>query len=131
MSTPARAIQSFFCTATPPILPLAQYHPPIAAPGALPRAELRLAWAIPGSLQMAVTVSSIIDAEPAGFLIGAQREFCRTWPNQQTVTVQGSHFLPEDPPEAVGEATARFVAKVLAGQIRVSHHDVGSGEGAP
>jgi haloalkane dehalogenase len=37
-----------------------------------------------------------IDAEPAGFLIGAQREFCRTWPNQQTVTVQGSHFLPED-----------------------------------
>jgi haloalkane dehalogenase len=58
-----------------------------------------------------------IDAEPAGFLIGAQREFCRTWPNQQTVTVPGSHFLPEDSPEAVGEATARFVAKVLAGQI--------------
>jgi haloalkane dehalogenase len=58
-----------------------------------------------------------IDAEPAGFLIGAQREFCRSWPNQQTVTVQGSHFLPEDSPEAVGEATARFVAKVLAGLI--------------
>jgi haloalkane dehalogenase len=58
-----------------------------------------------------------IDAEPAGFLIGAQREFCRTWRNQQTVTVQGSHFLPEDAPEAVGEATAHFVAKVLAGQI--------------
>jgi len=59
-----------------------------------------------------------IDAEPAGFLIGAQREFCRAWPNQQTVTVQGSHFLQEDAPDAVGEATARFVAKVLAGQIR-------------
>jgi haloalkane dehalogenase len=58
-----------------------------------------------------------IDAEPAGFLIGAQREFCRAWPNQETVTVQGSHFLPEDSPAAVGEATARFVAKVLAGQI--------------
>ena len=58
-----------------------------------------------------------IDAEPAGFLIGAQREFCRAWPNQQTVTVQGSHFLQEDAPHAVGEATARFVAKVLAGQI--------------
>ena len=26
-------------------------------------------------------------------------------------------FLQEDAPEAVGEATARFVAKVLAGQI--------------
>jgi haloalkane dehalogenase len=58
-----------------------------------------------------------IDADPAGFLIGAQREFCRTWPNQQTVTVKGAHFLQEDAPEAVGEATARFVAKVLAGQI--------------
>jgi len=58
-----------------------------------------------------------IDAEPAGFLIGAQREFCRAWPNQQTVTVLGAHFLPEEAPDAVGEATARFVAKVLAGQI--------------
>jgi haloalkane dehalogenase len=58
-----------------------------------------------------------IDANPAGFLIGAQREFCRAWPNQETVTVEGSHFLQEDSPEAVGIATARFVAKVLAGQI--------------
>lgn len=58
-----------------------------------------------------------IDAEPAGFLIGAQREFCRAWPNQQEVTVQGAHFLQEDSPAAVGEAAARFVSKVLAGQI--------------
>jgi haloalkane dehalogenase len=57
-----------------------------------------------------------IDAEPGGFLIGAQREFCRSWPNQQTVTVQGAHFLQEEAPQAVGEATARFVAQVLAGQ---------------
>jgi haloalkane dehalogenase len=58
-----------------------------------------------------------IDAEPGGFLIGAQREFCRAWPNQQTVTVEGSHFLQEEAPDAVGEATARFVANVLAGRI--------------
>lgn len=58
-----------------------------------------------------------IDAEPAGFLIGAQRQFCRAWPNQQIVTVQGSHFLQEDSPVEVADATARFVAKVLAGQI--------------
>jgi hypothetical protein len=31
-----------------------------------------------------------------GFLIGAQREFCRAWPNQSAVTVKGAHFLPED-----------------------------------
>lgn len=58
-----------------------------------------------------------IDAEPAGFLIGAQREFCRAWPNQQTVTVNGAHFLPEDAPAEIGAAMARFVAAVLAGQI--------------
>jgi haloalkane dehalogenase len=58
-----------------------------------------------------------IDAEPAGFLIGAQREFCRAWTHQQTVTVQGSHFLQEEAPLAVGEASARFVAQVLAGQV--------------
>jgi haloalkane dehalogenase len=58
-----------------------------------------------------------IDAEPGGFLIGAQRDFCRAWPNQTTVTVKGSHFLQEDSPDAVGAAAANFVAKVLAGQI--------------
>jgi haloalkane dehalogenase len=58
-----------------------------------------------------------IDAEPAGFLIGAQREFCRAWPNQQTVLVKGAHFVQEEVPDQVGEATARFVSRVLAGQI--------------
>jgi haloalkane dehalogenase len=58
-----------------------------------------------------------IDAEPAGFLIGAQREFCRAWPNQETALVKASHFLQEEAPHEVGEATARFISKVLAGQI--------------
>jgi len=58
-----------------------------------------------------------IDGDPGGFLIGAQREFCRAWPNQQTVTVKGAHFLQEDAPAEVGEAMARFVASVLAGQV--------------
>jgi haloalkane dehalogenase len=56
-----------------------------------------------------------IDGDPGGFLIGAQREFCRAWPNQQEITVKGTHFLQEDSPAEIGEATARFVAKVLAG----------------
>ena len=33
-----------------------------------------------------------IDAEPAGFLIKGQREFCRAWPNQEKVTVKGAAF---------------------------------------
>ena len=57
-----------------------------------------------------------IDAEPGGFLIGAQREFCRAWPNQEQVIIKGAHFLQEEAPREVGEAIARFVAKVLAGQ---------------
>ena len=58
-----------------------------------------------------------IDADPAGFLIGAQREFCRAWPNQETVMVRGAHFLQEEAPDDIGKAIARFVSKVLAHQI--------------
>ena len=58
-----------------------------------------------------------INGDPGGFLIGAQREFCRAWPNQQEITVKGTHFLQEDAPSEIGEATARFVANVLAGQL--------------
>jgi haloalkane dehalogenase len=58
-----------------------------------------------------------INGDPSGFLIGPQREFCRAWPNQQEITVKGAHFLQEECASEVGEATARFVAKVLAGQI--------------
>ncbi|MHA4811529.1 haloalkane dehalogenase [Flavitalea flava] len=58
-----------------------------------------------------------INGDPSGFLIGAQRQFCRAWPNQQEITVKGAHFLQEDAPEEVGSAIAGFVAKVLSGQI--------------
>jgi len=33
------------------------------------------------------------------------------------MTVKGAHFLMEDSPDEVGDAIARFVQKVLAGQI--------------
>ena len=58
-----------------------------------------------------------IDADPGGFLIGAQREFCRAWPNQETVVVEGAHFLQEEAPDAVARALARFVANVRAGAM--------------
>jgi haloalkane dehalogenase len=50
-----------------------------------------------------------VNAEPGSILVGAQREFCRTWPNQQEVTVPGSHFLQEDSPTEIGRAIARFL----------------------
>ncbi|HEY1852465.1 MAG TPA: haloalkane dehalogenase, partial [Candidatus Binataceae bacterium] len=47
-----------------------------------------------------------INAEPGAILIGAQREFCRGWPNQREVTVNGSHFIQEDSPREIGDAIA-------------------------
>jgi|TARA_B110000438_G_scaffold7972_1_gene7790 haloalkane dehalogenase len=49
-----------------------------------------------------------INAEPGAILIGPQREFCRSWPNQQEVTVVGNHFLQEDSPNEIGEAIAQW-----------------------
>ena len=59
-----------------------------------------------------------IDADPGGFLVGGPREFCRTWPNQETVSVKGYHFLQEEAPDAFGDALARFVAKIRVGAKR-------------
>jgi haloalkane dehalogenase len=51
-----------------------------------------------------------VNAEPGSILVGAQREFCRTWPNQREVAVPGTHFIQEDSPAAIGRAIAEFVA---------------------
>ena len=45
-----------------------------------------------------------INAEPGAILIGAQREYCRTWANQTELTVVGNHFLQEDSPDEIGAA---------------------------
>jgi haloalkane dehalogenase len=50
-----------------------------------------------------------INADPGVILVGAQREFCRSWPNQREVTVQGLHFLQEDSPAEIGRAIAEFL----------------------
>ena len=47
-----------------------------------------------------------INADPGAILIGDQREFCRSWPNQTEVTVTGNHFLQEDSPHEIGAAIA-------------------------
>jgi len=50
-----------------------------------------------------------INADPGTILTGAQREFCRRWPNQREITVKGSHFIQEDSPAEIGRAVAAFV----------------------
>lgn len=49
-----------------------------------------------------------VNAEPGAILIGPQRDFCRRWPNQQEVTVSGSHFIQEDSPHEIGAAVASW-----------------------
>ena len=50
-----------------------------------------------------------VNAEPGSILVGPQREFCRSWPNQTEVTVAGAHFLQEDSPAEIGQAVARWM----------------------
>ncbi|MEX1177943.1 MAG: haloalkane dehalogenase, partial [Nitriliruptor sp.] len=50
-----------------------------------------------------------VNADPGSILIGDQREFCRTWPNQTEVTVPGIHFIQEDSGERIGRAVAEWL----------------------
>jgi haloalkane dehalogenase len=50
-----------------------------------------------------------VNAEPGAILIGASREFCRSWKNQTEVTVSGSHFIQEDSGPAIGGAVADWM----------------------
>ena len=50
-----------------------------------------------------------IDADPGAILVGAQREFCRDWPNQTEVTVAGIHFIQEDSADEIGVALRRWM----------------------
>ena len=51
-----------------------------------------------------------INADPGSILVGRQRDFCRTWPNQTEVTVKGLHFVQEDSPQEIGQAVAAWHA---------------------
>jgi haloalkane dehalogenase len=55
-----------------------------------------------------------VNADPGTILTGAQREFCRSWPQQEEVTVKGLHFVQEDSPAEIGEAIADFVTRTTA-----------------
>lgn len=53
-----------------------------------------------------------INADPGSILIGRQREFCRTFPNQAEVTVPGLHFCQEDSPDEIGRAIADWYRQI-------------------
>jgi haloalkane dehalogenase len=53
-----------------------------------------------------------VNADPGAILIGGQRDFCRSWPNQEEVTVRGSHFIQEDSPDEIGRAIAAWYERL-------------------
>ncbi len=53
-----------------------------------------------------------VNADPGSILVGKQREFCRTWPNQTEVTVKGLHFIQEDSPQEIGDAIADWYTAI-------------------
>ena len=53
-----------------------------------------------------------VDADPGIILTGAQRDYCRSWPNQTEVQVKGLHFIQEDSPNEIGQAIADWLRAV-------------------
>ncbi|UDL94343.1 hypothetical protein LGH83_17795 [Lichenihabitans sp. PAMC28606] len=48
----------------------------------------------------------IVDSSPN------QVAFCRTFPNQEEIQVEGNHFIPEEAPEVVAPGVAAFVRRL-------------------
>jgi haloalkane dehalogenase len=104
---------------------MAAYRAPFAEPGESRRPTLAWPREIPIDGEPADVVAAVeaygrwlgrspvpklfVNAEPGSILVGAQRDFCRAWPNQREVTVRGSHFVQEDSPAEIGRAIAGFV----------------------
>ncbi len=53
-----------------------------------------------------------LNAEPGSILVGPQREFCRSWPNQDEATIAGAHFVQEDSPDEIGTAVADWIGRL-------------------
>ena len=104
------------------------YREPFLAPGESRRPTLRWPREIPLDGQPPDVVEIVddysawvskcdvpklfINAEPGAILTGTQRDFCRSWPNQEEVTVKGVHFIQEDSPEEIGQAIVQWLGGI-------------------
>ncbi len=53
-----------------------------------------------------------INADPGSILTGRPRDYCRTWSNQEEVTVPGLHFIQEDSPDQICDALLEWFSKI-------------------
>lgn len=60
-------------------------------------------------LETSPVAKLFVNAEPGSILVGPQRTYCRSWPNQTEVTVAGYHFVQEDSPHEIGDAIAEWM----------------------
>jgi haloalkane dehalogenase len=77
-----------------------------------PADVVRVVEAYGSWLETSDVAKLFVNAEPGSILVGTQRDYCRTWPNQTEITVPGSHFVQEDSPHAIGRAVADLVGRV-------------------
>ena len=103
---------------------MAEYRRPFAEPGEGRRPTLTWPRQIPidgepadvaaiveayGDWLVSTPVPKLfVNADPGAILVGPQRDFCRSFPNQQEVTVNGVHFMQEDSPDDIGSALAAW-----------------------
>ncbi|MEM7684801.1 MAG: haloalkane dehalogenase [Pseudomonadota bacterium] len=99
---------------------MAEYRRPFANPGEDRRPTLTFPRQIPLSgepadvvemaqayfdwLSTSLVPKFFVNADPGAILIGPMRESCRAFPNQQEITVAGSHFIQEDSGNEIGTA---------------------------
>ena len=53
-----------------------------------------------------------VNVDPGQILVGPMRDFVRSWPNQEEVTVRGLHFVQEDSPDEIGRAVSEWLRKI-------------------
>jgi haloalkane dehalogenase len=107
---------------------MAEYRRPFAEPGEARRPTLTWPRQIPIDGQPPDVVEIVqaygdwlarspvpklfVNAEPGAILTGPQRDLCRTFPNQEEVTVKGVHFVQEDSPDEIGTAIADWYCRL-------------------
>jgi haloalkane dehalogenase len=77
-----------------------------------PADVVAIAESYAGWLRSSPVPKLFVNAEPGAILTGAQRELCRSWPNQREVTVPGIHYVQEDAPDEIGRALAGWLSEL-------------------
>jgi haloalkane dehalogenase len=58
------------------------------------------------------TPKLFINGDPGAVIFGNLRDYCRSWNNQQEVTVRGRHFLQEDSPHEIAQAIVAWLGGI-------------------